>query len=59
MAGEVLSEDSVGFVQQWFYVPAASIAGFFEDIGNLRAIYEENEYLRLTAAAYARDKIGI
>ncbi|ANY70376.1 rod shape-determining protein MreC [Paenibacillus sp. BIHB 4019] len=50
--------DSVGFVQQWFYVPAASIAGFFEDIGNLRSIYEENEYLRLTAAAYARDKIG-
>lgn len=50
--------DAIGTVQQWFYQPAASIAGFFEDIANLRTIYEENEQLRLTAAAYARDKIN-
>lgn len=50
--------DAFGTVQQWFYKPAASIAGFFEDIANLRTIYEENEQLRQTAAAYARDKIN-
>ncbi|MFF2480552.1 rod shape-determining protein MreC [Paenibacillus sp. NPDC058071] len=50
--------DSVGYVQQWFYKPAGMIAGFFEDIRNLRTIHEENEQLRLTAAAYARDKIN-
>ncbi|QAY68282.1 rod shape-determining protein MreC [Paenibacillus protaetiae] len=50
--------DVSGAVQEWFYKPAASIAGFFEDIGNLHTIYKENEQLRLTAAAYARDKVN-
>ncbi|CAM4129362.1 rod shape-determining protein MreC [Paenibacillus alkaliterrae] len=54
---EKFLNDSVVYVQQWFYKPAGYIAGFFEDIGNLRLIYEENEQLRLTAAAYSRDKI--
>ncbi|MFC4099981.1 rod shape-determining protein MreC [Paenibacillus xanthanilyticus] len=48
--------DASGAVQQWFYKPAGYIAGFFEDLANLRGIYEENEELRKTAAAYARDK---
>ncbi|CAM3319040.1 rod shape-determining protein MreC [Paenibacillus lupini] len=50
--------DSVGFAQQWFYKPAGLVAGFFEDIRELKTLHEENEQLRLTAAAYARDKIN-
>ncbi|HTG69200.1 MAG TPA: rod shape-determining protein MreC [Candidatus Udaeobacter sp.] len=55
---EKFVKDSAAYVQQWFYKPAGYIAGFFEDIGNLRTIYEENEQLRITAAAYSRDKIN-
>ncbi|WP_424768135.1 rod shape-determining protein MreC [Paenibacillus sp. sgz302251] len=55
---EKFLKDTAAYVQQWFYKPAGYIAGFFEDIGNLRTIYEENEQLRLTAAAYSRDKIN-
>lgn len=54
---EKFLRDTAAYVQQWFYKPAGYIAGFFEDIANLRTIYEENEQLRLTAAAYSRDKI--
>jgi rod shape-determining protein MreC len=49
--------DSSAFLQQWLYRPAGYIAGLFEDISNLRAVYEENEKLRAMAAAYARDSI--
>ncbi len=55
---EKFLKDSAAYVQQWFYKPAGYIAGFFEDISNLRTIYEENEQLRLTAAAYSREKIN-
>lgn len=54
---EMFLKDTSGFVQQLFYKPAGYIAGFFEDLKGLREIYEENEQLRLTAAAYARDKV--
>lgn len=54
---EKFVKDSAAYVQQWFYKPAGLIAGFFEEIGDLRNIHEENEQLRLTAAAYSRDKI--
>lgn len=54
---EKFLKDTSGFVQQWFYKPAGYIAGFFEDIRDFRTIYEENERLRITAAAYARDKV--
>ncbi|MCR2802630.1 rod shape-determining protein MreC [Paenibacillus soyae] len=54
---EKFLKDTSGYVQQWFYKPAGSIAGFFEDLRNLRTVYEENEQLRLMAAAYARDKV--
>ncbi|MBD2870451.1 rod shape-determining protein MreC [Paenibacillus arenilitoris] len=54
---EKFLKDTAGFVQQWFYKPAGYIAGFFEDIGDLRLLYEENKQLRLTAAAYSREKI--
>lgn len=55
---EKFIKDASGYVQQWFYKPAGYIAGFFEDIRNLDELYEENEQLRLTAAAYARDKMA-
>lgn len=54
---EKFLKDTSGFVQQWFYKPAGYIAGFFEDIREFRTIYEEYEKLRITAAAYSRDKV--
>ncbi|MDQ0110847.1 rod shape-determining protein MreC [Paenibacillus harenae] len=55
---EKFIKDTSAYVQQWFYKPAGSIAGFFEDLSELRLLYEENEQLRITAAAYARDKVN-
>ena len=40
---EKFVKDTVGFVQSVFYKPVAYIAGFFEDVRNMKAIYEENE----------------
>lgn len=48
--------DTTGFVQKLFYKPAGYIAGFFEDIGNLHNLAEENKQLKILAAQYARDK---
>lgn len=47
--------DTTGFVQKLFYKPAGYIAGFFEDIGDLRDLAEENKRLKILAAQYARD----
>ncbi|MFD0962329.1 rod shape-determining protein MreC [Paenibacillus chungangensis] len=55
---EKFLKDTFGYVQQWFYKPAGSIAGFFEDIRDLREVYEENERLRNAVAAYSRDKVA-
>lgn len=54
---EKFVRDTTGFVQSIFYKPAGFIAGFFEDIGNMKAIYEENEQLKITAAQYQTDKV--
>ncbi|MFM9280141.1 rod shape-determining protein MreC [Paenibacillus jiagnxiensis] len=54
---EKFVRDTTGFVQSIFYKPAAFIAGFFEDIGNMKAIYEENEQLKISAAQYQTDKV--
>lgn len=48
--------DTVSFAQGVLYKPAAGIAGFFEDVRNLRAVYEENKMLKLTLARYAQDR---
>ncbi|RXZ84900.1 rod shape-determining protein MreC [Paenibacillaceae bacterium] len=53
---EKFVKDTVSVVQQWFYKPAGYLAGLFEDITTLKAIYEENEVFRTTVARYARDK---
>ncbi|QWU15090.1 rod shape-determining protein MreC [Paenibacillus sophorae] len=49
--------DTTGFVQNVFYKPAGYIAGFFEDIGNLKNLAEENERLKITVAQYTREKV--
>ncbi len=43
-------------MQSLFYKPAGYVAGFFQDIGNLHDLAEENERLKILAAQYARDK---
>lgn len=53
---EKFVKDTVGFVQYIFYKPASAIAGFFEDISNLRNLQQENEELKIALAHYTRDK---
>lgn len=52
---EKFVKDSVSWTQGLFYKPAAQVAGFFEDVRQLRVIYEENKTLKLTLTQYARD----
>jgi len=52
---EKFIKDTVSWTQGIFYKPAAAIAGFFEDIRQMRVIYEENKTLKLTLTQYARD----
>ncbi|MCR8629593.1 MULTISPECIES: rod shape-determining protein MreC [Paenibacillus] len=47
--------DTVSWTQGLFYKPAGYIAGFFEDIGKLHVIFEENKVLKQTLTRYARD----
>lgn len=53
---EKIVHDTVTFVQQIFYKPAAAISGFFEDVADLKETYEENERLKIALAQYTRDK---
>lgn len=53
---EKFVKDTVSFVQSVFYKPAGYIAGFFEDVGNLKALEEENEQLKIALSHYTRDK---
>lgn len=52
---EKFIKDTVSWTQGLLYKPAAQVAGFFEDIRQLRVIYEENKTLKLTLTQYARD----
>jgi len=52
---EKFVKDTVAWTQSLFYKPAGYVAGFFEDIGKLRVIYEENKRLKMTLTQYARD----
>lgn len=54
---EKFIKDAVGGIQQLIYRPVGAVAGFFEDIADLKHIYKENEELRQLASAYARDKV--
>ncbi|NDI34032.1 rod shape-determining protein MreC [Chengkuizengella sediminis] len=53
---EKFLKDSVSWMQGLVYRPAGYIAGFFENIGDLRVIHEENKTLKLTLSQYARDR---
>jgi rod shape-determining protein MreC len=48
--------DSIAWTQGLFYKPAGYIAGFFEDIGKMNEIYDENKLLKHTLSLYARDR---
>lgn len=52
---EKFVRDTVGFVQGIFYKPASYIAGFFEDVRDLKEVYEENERLKKAVAQYERE----
>lgn len=52
---EKFARDTVGFVQGVFYKPASYIAGFFEDVRELKSVYEENERLKKSVSQYARE----
>ncbi|GAA0355114.1 rod shape-determining protein MreC [Bacillus horti] len=43
---EQFLRDSIGFVQSIFYKPARGIAGFFENISEMKQIYTENQLLK-------------
>ncbi|WP_240414375.1 rod shape-determining protein MreC [Paenibacillus periandrae] len=47
--------DTISWTQGIIYKPAGYIAGFFEDIRQLRTIFEENKVLKQTLTKYARD----
>ncbi|MBP2000401.1 rod shape-determining protein MreC [Paenibacillus shirakamiensis] len=53
---EKFVKDTVGFIQYVFYKPARSVAGFFEDVSDLRSLELENEELKISLAHYAREK---
>lgn len=53
---EKFVKDTVSFVQSIFYKPASYVAGFFEDVGNLKSLEEENEQLKIALSHYTRDK---
>lgn len=49
---EKFIQDSIGVVQKIFHQPAQSIAGFFENVNDLKNTYEENKLLRSRLANY-------
>ncbi|UHA74358.1 rod shape-determining protein MreC [Paenibacillus sp. 481] len=53
---EKFVHDTVTFVQQLFYKPAAFVSGFVEDVSNLNEVYAENERLKTAFAQFTREK---
>ncbi|WP_281889054.1 rod shape-determining protein MreC [Paenibacillus sp. YYML68] len=52
---EKVMKDTVAFTQGLIYKPVGAIAEYFQDVGQLYTIYEENKVLRETLTRYARD----
>ncbi|KJE28621.1 rod shape-determining protein MreC [Geobacillus thermoleovorans] len=50
---EQFVKDTVGFVQLLFGKPAQHVAGFFENVSDLRRTYKENELLKARLEEYA------
>jgi rod shape-determining protein MreC len=51
---EQFLKDSVGWVQSIFYKPAQSAAGFFENIQEIKNLYEQNQILKARLDEYAK-----
>jgi len=56
---EKFLKDTVSFTQGLFYKPAGIIAGFFENMGMLSDVYEENLALKKKLSDYALDTIRL
>ncbi|SDD24127.1 rod shape-determining protein MreC [Paenibacillus sp. UNCCL117] len=48
-------KDTVSFTQGLIYKPVGAVVTYFQEIGQIRTIYEENRVLRETLSRYARD----
>lgn len=51
---EQVLRDSIGFVQSIFYKPARAVAGFFENISEIKQIYTENQQLKSNLQSEAK-----
>lgn len=51
---EQFFKDAVATVQSFFYKPAKSVAGFFENLADLKNLYEENKVLKARLDEYAK-----
>lgn len=56
---EKMTKDMVSWSQGLFYKPARSIAGFVQDIHDLRNTYKENQILKGTLYHYAADTMRL
>lgn len=56
---EKVIKDTVTWTQGIFYRPAQQIAGFIQDIRDLRGLYEENRVLKATLSNYAKDTMRL
>jgi rod shape-determining protein MreC len=51
---EQFLRDSVGFVQSIAYKPARAVAGFFENVSEMKQIYTENQRLKANLQEHAK-----
>lgn len=51
---EQFLRDSVGFIQSLAYKPARTVAGFFENVSEMRHIYTENQRLKASIQEHAK-----
>lgn len=56
---EKFVKDTVSWTQGLFNRPAQAIAGFFQDIRELKNLYKENKVLKETFSHYARDTMRL
>jgi rod shape-determining protein MreC len=56
---EQFMKDSVGWVQQVFKQPALYVAGFFENVNDMKNIYEENRVLKTHLDEYAQIAVEV
>jgi rod shape-determining protein MreC len=56
---EQFLKDSVGWFQSIFYQPAQYAAGFFENIDELRQVYEQNKILKARLDEYAELNVEV